>query len=142
MVERVPPQGAPTRWGAQRYQADIQRLHRATPAHNELLAPMNEFMRRQFANQEPLRTNMVIPTLEHRMTQAAKLRGAHAQMVHAISRNFSIKDTNQIMKQLIQRCQGNLEQYIRNELLMHNHCMEIVRSLNLAMLETMLPVDD
>ena len=76
------------------------------------------------------------------MTQAAKLRGAHAQMVHAISRNFSIKDTNQIMEQLIQRCQGNLEQYIRNELLMHNHCMEIVQSLNLAMLETMLPVDD
>ena len=73
---------------------------------------------------------MLIPTLEHRMTQAAKLRGAHAQMVHAISRNFSIKDTNQIMEQLIQRCQGNLEQYIRNELLMHNHCMEIVRSLN------------
>ena len=103
---------------------------------------MNEFMRRQFANQEHLRTNMLIPTLEHRMTQAAKLRGAHAQMVHAISCNFSIKDTNQIMEQLIQRCQGNLDQYIRNELLMQNHCMEIVQSLNLAMLETMLPVDD
>ena len=33
---------------------DIQQLHRDTPAHNELMAPMNEFMRRQFANQEPL----------------------------------------------------------------------------------------
>ena len=82
---------------------DIQRLQQATPAHNELLAPMNEFIRRQFANQEPLRTNMLIPALEHRMTQAAKLRGAHAQMVYAISRNFTIRDTNQIMEQLIQR---------------------------------------
>ena len=103
---------------------------------------MNEFIRRQFANQEPLRTNMFIPALEHRMTQAAKLRGAHAQMVHAVSRNFTIRDTNQIMEQLIQRCQGNLDKYIRDEMLMHNDCMEIVRSLNLTMLETMLPVDD
>ena len=92
---------------------DIQRLHQATPAHNELLAPINEFIRRQFANQELLRTNMLIPALEHRMTQAAKLQGAHAQMVHAISCNFTIRDTNQIMEQLIQRCQGNLDQYIR-----------------------------
>ena len=113
-----------------------------SPAHNELLAPMNEFMRRQFANQEPLRTNLLIPALEYRIAQAAKLRGAHAQMVHAISRNFSIRDTNQIMEQLIHRCQGNLDQYIRDEMLMHNHCMEIVRSLNLTMLETMLSVDD
>ena len=42
--------------------------------------------------------------------------GSHAQMVHAISRNFTIKDTNQIMEQLIQRCQGNLDQYIRDEI--------------------------
>ena len=103
---------------------------------------MNEFMRRQFANQEPRRTNLLIPALEYRITQAAKLRGAHAQMVHAISRNFTIRDTNQIMEQLIQRCQGNLDLYIRDEMLMHNHCMEIVRSLNLTMLETMLSVDD
>ena len=33
---------------------DIRRLQRATPAHNELLAPMNEC--RQFANQDPSRT--------------------------------------------------------------------------------------
>ena len=103
---------------------------------------MNEFMRRQFANQEPLRTNLLIPALESRIAQAAKLRGAHAQMVHAISRNFTIRDTNQIMEQLIQRCQGNLELYIRDETLMHNHCMEIVRSLGLTMLDTMLSVDD
>ena len=54
---------------------DIQQLHRDTPAHNELMAPMNEFMKRQFANREPLRTNLLIPTLEYRITQAAKLRG-------------------------------------------------------------------
>ena len=60
---------------------NIQRLQRATPAHNKLLAPMNKFIRRQFANQKPLRTNMLIPALEHRMTQAAGLRGAHAQMI-------------------------------------------------------------
>ena len=121
---------------------DIRRLQRATPAHNELLAPMNEFMRRQFANQDTSRTNMLISALGHRMAQAAKLRGAHAQMVHAISRNFTIRDTNQIMEQLIQRWQGNLDQYLRDEMLMHNHCLEIVRSLNLTMLDQMLSVDD
>ena len=99
-------------------------------------------MERQFANQEPLRNNLLIPTLEHRITQAAKLRGALAQMVHAISRNFTIRDTNQIMEQLILRCQGDLNIYIRNEKLMHDHCMEIVSSLNIKMLDTMLSVDD
>ena len=113
-----------------------------TPAHNKLLAPMNDFIRRQFANQDPSRTNMLILALGHRMAQAAKLRGAHAQMVHAISRNFTIKNTNQIMEQLIQRCQGNLDQYIRDEILMNNHCLEIVHFLNLTMLDRMLPVDN
>ena len=42
--------------------------------------------------------------------KAAKLRGAHAQLVHTILHNFTIKDINQVMKQLIQRCQGNLDQ--------------------------------
>ena len=121
---------------------DIHQLQQDTPAHNELRAPMNQFMERQFANQEPLRTNLLIPTLESRINQAAKLRGALAQMVHAISRNFTIRDTNQIMEQLILRCQGDLNVYIRNETLMHNHCMEIVGSLGLTMLETMLSVDD
>ena len=68
-------------------------------------------MERQFANQEPLRNNLLIPTLESRINQAAKLRGALAQMVHAISRNFTIRDTNQIMEQLILRCQGDLNVY-------------------------------
>ena len=121
---------------------DIQQLQRATPAHNELMAPMNQFMERQFANQEPLRNNLLIPTLESRIIQAAKLRGALAQMVHAISRNFTIRDTNQIMEQLILRCQGDLNVYIQNEMLMHNHCMEIVGSLGLKMLDSMLSVDD
>ena len=75
------------------------------------------------------------------MAQAAKLRGAHAQMVHAISRNFTIKDTNQIMEQLIQRCQGNWIN-IRDEMLMNNHCLDIAHSLDLTMLDQMLPVDD
>ena len=121
---------------------DIQQLQRDTPAHNELRAPMNQFMERQFANQEPLRNNLLIPTLESRIIQAAKLRGALAQMVHAISRNFTIRDTNQIMEQLILRCQGDLNVYIQNEMLMHNHCMEIVGSLGLKMLDAMLSVDD
>ena len=121
---------------------DIQQLQRDTPAHNELRAPMNQFMERQFANQEPLRNNLLIPTLESRIIQAAKLRGALAQMVHAISRNFTIRDTNQIMEQLILRCQGDLNIYIQNEMLMHNHCMEIVGSLGLKMLDAMLSVDD
>ena len=73
---------------------DHRMLQRATPAHNELLAPMNDFKRRQFANQNPSRTNMLILTLGHRIAQAAKLRGAHAQMVYAISRNFSIRGAN------------------------------------------------
>ena len=76
------------------------------------------------------------------MAEAAKLRGAHAQLVHTISRNFTIKDTNQIMEQLIQRCQSNLDQYIRDEMLMHNHCLEIVHSLNLTMFDKMLLVDN
>ena len=63
-------------------------------------------------------------------------------MVHAISRNFTIRDTNQIMEQLILRCQGDLNVYILNEMLMHNHCMEIVGSLGLKMLDAMLSVDD
>ena len=99
-------------------------------------------MKRQFANQDTSRTNMIISALGHRMAQAAKLRGAHAQLVHTISRNFTIKNTNQIMEQLIQRCQGNLDQYIRDKMLMNNHCLEIVHSLNLTMLDKMLLVDD
>ena len=63
-------------------------------------------------------------------------------MVYAISCNFTIRDTNQIMEQLIIRCQGDLNVYIRNEMLMHDHCMEIVGSLGLKMLDTMLLVDD
>ena len=116
---------------------DHRRLQRATPAHNELLAPLNDFMKRQFANRDTSRTNMLISALGHRMAQAAKLRGAHAQIVHTISRNFTIKDTNQIME-----CQGNLDQYIMDEMLMNNHCLEIVHSLNLTMLDKMLLVDD
>ena len=70
------------------------------------------------------------------------MRGAHAQMVHAISRNFTIRDTNEIMEQLIQRCQGNLDQYILDEQLMLDHCLASVRSLGLEMLDQMLLVDD
>ena len=76
---------------------DIHQLQQATHAHNELRAPMNQFMERQFANQEPLRNNLLIPTLEVRINKAAKLRGDFAQMVHTISRNFTIRDTNQII---------------------------------------------
>ena len=46
------------------------------------------------------------------------------------------------MEQLILRCQGDLNMYIRNEMLMQNHCMEIVHSLGLQLLDTMLSVDD
>ena len=60
-------------------QASHNRRYPAVTANyvcsHELLAPMNEFIRHC---QEPLGTNMLIPALEHRMTQAAKLRGAHA----------------------------------------------------------------
>ena len=59
---------------------DIHQLQ-DTLAHNELRAPMNQFMKRQFANQEPLRNNLLIPTLEVRINKAAKLRGDFAQMV-------------------------------------------------------------
>ena len=121
---------------------DIHQLQQDTPAHNELRAPMNQFMERQFANQEPLRNNLLIPTFEVRINKAAKLRGDFAQMVHTISRNFTIRDTNQIMEQLILRCQGDLNVYIQNEALMHNHCMESVGSLGLTMLDTMLSVED
>ena len=63
-------------------------------------------------------------------------------MVDAISCNFTIRDTNQIMEQLILQCQSNLNVYIQNETLIHNHCMEIVGSLGLKMLDAMLLVDD
>ena len=63
-------------------------------------------------------------------------------MVYAISCNFTIRDTNQIMEQLIIRCQSNLNVYIRNEMLVHNHCMEIVGFLDLKMLDAMLSVDN
>ena len=46
------------------------------------------------------------------------------------------------MEQLIQRCQGNLDQYILDEQLMLDHCLAIVRSLGLEMLDQMLLVDD
>ena len=121
---------------------DIHQLQQDTRAHNELRAPMNPFMERQFANQEPLRNDLLIPSLEARINQAAKLRGDLAQMVHTISRNFTIRDANQIMEQLILRCQGDLNVYIRNETLMHNHCMDIVSSLDLKILYTMLSVED
>ena len=121
---------------------DIHQLQQDTRAHNELRAPMNKFMERQFANQKPLRNNLLIPTLEVRINKAAQLRGDFAPMVHTISRNFTIRDTNQIMEQLILRCQGDLNVYIQNEMLMHNHCMEIVGSLGLKMLDAMLSVDD
>ena len=71
---------------------DIHQLQQDTPAHNELRAPMNQFMERQFANQEPLRNNLLIPALEARINKAAKLRGDFAQMIHTISRNFTIRD--------------------------------------------------
>ena len=119
-----------------------QRLQRDTPAHTELEAPINEFMRCQFDNRGPSRASVLVPIFGHRLAQAAQLRGAHAQMVHAISRNFTIKDTNQIMDQLIRRCQGNLTQYIQDGQLMLDHCIEIVRSLGLDMLDEMLVVDD
>ena len=103
---------------------DIHQLQQDTPAHNELRVPMNQFMERQFANQEPLRNNLLIPTLEARINQAAKLRGDLAQMVHAISRNFTIRDTNQIMEQLILRCQGDLNVYIQNALQCLTQCCQ------------------
>ena len=49
------------------------------------------------------RTTMLISTLGHRMAQAAKLRGAHAQIVHTISRNFTIRDTNQTRRRLARK---------------------------------------
>ena len=70
------------------------------------------------------------------------MRGAHAQMVCAISRNFTMKDNGQIMDQLIPRCQGNLTQYMQDGQLMLAHCVEIVQSLGLVMLDEMQVVDD
>ena len=40
---------------------DIHQLQQDTRAHNELRATMNPFMERQFAKQEPLRNNLLIP---------------------------------------------------------------------------------
>ena len=121
---------------------DQHQLQQDTPAHTELEAPINDFMRYQFANRDTSRAKMLIPALGYRVAQAAKMRGAHAQMVHAISRNFTIKDTNRVMEHLIQRCKGNLDQYIFDEQVMLAHCREIVISLGLEMLDQMLLVDD
>ena len=118
------------------------RLQLQTPDHTELVAPIDEFMRCQFDNRDLSKTKELVPVFGHRLAQAAQMRGAHAQMVHAISRNFTMKNTNQIMDQLIQRCQGNLTQYMQNGQLMLAHCVEIVQSLGLVMLDKMQVVDD
>ena len=78
---------------------DQQRLQRDTPAHTEFQIPTNKFMRCQLANRDTSRANMLMPTLAHRLAQAVKMRGVHA-LAHKISRNFTIRDTNQIMEQL------------------------------------------
>ena len=118
-----------------------ERLRLQTPDHTELVAPIDDFMRCQFDNRGTSRAQEVVPVLRHRLTQSAQMRGALAQMVHAISRNFTMKDTNQIMDQLIQRCRGNLTQYMQNSQLMLAHCVEIVQSLGLVMLDEMQVVD-
>ena len=70
------------------------------------------------------------------------MRAALAQMVHAISRNFTMKDADQIMDKLIQRCRSNLTQYMQDSQLMLAHCVEIVQSLGLVTLDEMQLVDD
>ena len=71
-----------------------ERLQRQTPDHTELEAPIDEFMRCQFDDRDTTRAKELVPVFGHRLVQAAQMRGAHAQMVHAISRNFTMKDTN------------------------------------------------
>ena len=119
-----------------------ERLRLQTPDHTELVAPIDDFMRCQFASRDTSNAREVIPVLRRRLTQSAQMRGALAQLVHEISRNFTMKDTNQIMDQLIQRCRGNLTQYLQGDKLMLAHCVEIVQSLGLVMLPEMQMVDD
>ena len=66
-----------------------ERLQRQTPDHTEREAPIDEFMRCQFNNRDTSRAKELAPVFGHRLAQAAQMRGAHAQMVHAISRNFT-----------------------------------------------------
>ena len=88
-----------------------EQLHCKTPDHTEIIAPIDDFMQCQFANRDPARARAPIPILQHRQQQAAHMRNALAQMVHEISRDFTMRDTNQIMDQLISRSHSNLEQY-------------------------------
>ena len=70
------------------------------------------------------------------------MQSAYAHIVHGISRNFTMKDTNLIMDCLIQRCQGNLVPYITDGQLLIEHSVEIVHKLDLTMLAEMQVVED
>ena len=59
---------------------------------------MKEFHRGDFANRTGLAQAWTVKSADRLFTDLA-------QMVHAISRNFTIRDTNQIVEQLILRCQ-------------------------------------
>ena len=73
---------------------------------------MNQLIFQSHGNLERYRSDSDLilqhfPILRHRFTQSAQRRGALAQVVHEI-RNFTMKDTNQIMDQLIQRCRSTV----------------------------------
>ena len=70
---------------------DIHQLQQDTRAHNELRAPMNQFMERQFANQEPLRKQSILwryfgTWLEARNAEAPKSEPGKVAACRHVSR--------------------------------------------------------
>ena len=103
----------------------------------------NEFMECQFDHRDPTRAQGVVPAaLAHRLAQASQMRGAYAHIVHDISRNFTMKDTNLFMDHLIRRCKGNLIPYVEDRQLLLDHSVNIVQELGLSMLAERQVVED
>ena len=132
----------PRRSSAPVTEQDKRRLHRSTPDHQEVEVGSNEFMECQFDHRDPTRAQGVVPALAHRLAQASQMRGAYAHIVHGISRNFTMKDTNLFMGHLIRRCKGNLIPYVEDRQLLLDHSVNIVQELGLSMLAEMQVVED
>ena len=124
-----------------------QRRHSAgslwlTPNHQEVEVGSNEFMECQFDHRDPSRAQGVVPALAHRLAQALQMRGAYAYIVHGISRNFTMKNTNLFMDHLIRRCKGNLIPYVEDRQLLLDHSVNIIQELGFTMLAEMQVVKD
>ena len=109
-----------------------EQLHLKTPAHTRSLHPLMSSRNTNLPTEtRPWPAHSSQPS----NTDNSKRRRCEmpCQMVHEISRNFTMKDTIKIMDQLILRSQGNLEQYRLDSDLILQHCVAIVKDLQKEM---------